>query len=89
MALTPKEISQQMREADKIRDMKAFEDWGKERGEMIAGWNGELARAEKYSPARFIGLRKVPPLILDRIRSWNQLDRPATGAAKKREPFSR
>jgi len=34
MGLTPKEISQQMREADKIRDMKAFEDWSKERGEM-------------------------------------------------------
>jgi hypothetical protein len=34
MALTPKEISRQMMEADKIRAMKEMEDWGKERGEM-------------------------------------------------------
>jgi hypothetical protein len=34
VALTPREISQQMREADKIRDMKEIQNWGKERGEM-------------------------------------------------------
>jgi hypothetical protein len=34
MALSPKEISRRMMEADKIRGMKEIEDWGKERGEM-------------------------------------------------------
>jgi hypothetical protein len=34
MALTPKEISQRMLEADKMRAMQEREKWDKERGEM-------------------------------------------------------